>query len=277
MNVDNQALVIIENDVPLVDSRRVAQELGIDHRSFFRLVTEYQEEIEQDFGFLRFQITVGNRQQGGGNPLKYALLTEDQTFAYMAYSQNTKEARECKRKLVKAFAEARQALAQHVIPDSASTFSTLISMMDAGKLDQLIRELQQIRGLVSPRTSNQLRIADRDEDEKAQWEVFLQEWFNIYGSRWVQISQVIDAMNEGKPDETSSSTRLLETLPDSLKITLQDKPDSFRIRLGKSLERRLGLVYGEVGWYIERGKRNRNKVSLWRVCKKSEDNTSDEL
>jgi Phage regulatory protein Rha (Phage_pRha) len=100
-------LVTISQNVPLADSRQVASTLGIDHRSFFRMVTEYQEEIEQDFGKVRFEITPSGKTN---QPQKYALLTEEQTYAYMSYSKNTEQARACKRLLVKAFMEARAQL-----------------------------------------------------------------------------------------------------------------------------------------------------------------------
>jgi phage regulator Rha-like protein len=111
-NPSSGALVVIEEHIPLADSREIAAQLGIAHRSFFRMITDYQQEIEADFGQLRLEFAVGYRPQGGGNPSRYALLTEDQTYAYLAYSQNTQKARMCKRKLVKAFAEAREQIAQ---------------------------------------------------------------------------------------------------------------------------------------------------------------------
>src|SRR6185503_10186954 len=109
MNTSVPSLVTIENNVPLADSREIAKELGIEHRSFFKMILEYQQEIEEDFGQLRFEIAVKSGNRGGAQP-KYALLTEDQTYAYLAYSQNTPQARTCKRTLVKAFAEARKRL-----------------------------------------------------------------------------------------------------------------------------------------------------------------------
>src|SRR5579859_7903472 len=101
------ALVVIEDATPLADSREIARELGIEHRSFFRLIADYQTEMEVDFGKVRLEITPSGKTR---QPQKYALLTEDQTYAYMAYSQNTEQARSCKRRLVKAFREARDLL-----------------------------------------------------------------------------------------------------------------------------------------------------------------------
>lgn len=105
------SLVTIEYTIPLADSRHIAQELGIRHGDFFsNLIVKYQQEIEEDFGLIRFENgKTTTDKQGRGRPTKYALLTEDQTYAFLAYSQNTEQARTCKRKLVKAFAIAREA------------------------------------------------------------------------------------------------------------------------------------------------------------------------
>ena len=105
------ALVTIEQGIPLADSRKIAKRLEIAHRSFFRMILEYQEEIEKDFGLLRIEIaSVKNPGERGTKYSKYALLTEDQTYAYLAYSQNTKEARQLKRDFVKEFLLAQEKL-----------------------------------------------------------------------------------------------------------------------------------------------------------------------
>jgi phage regulator Rha-like protein len=104
-------LVVVENTTPLADSREIAERLGIAHSDFFsNLITKYQDEVEADFGLIRFQNGVKSGPQRGLQP-RYALLTEDQSYVYLAYSRNTEKARACKRMLVKAFAEARAGLA----------------------------------------------------------------------------------------------------------------------------------------------------------------------
>lgn len=115
------SLITVSQNVPLADSREIALTLGIRHRSFFKMITEYQEEIEADFGKVRFEITPSGKTN---QPQKYALLTEEQTYAYMSYSQNTKQARTCKRLLVKAFTEAKALLqeARRAVQGAARTF-----------------------------------------------------------------------------------------------------------------------------------------------------------
>lgn len=101
-------LVVFENDGELVvDSRLVAQELGIEHESFVRTIGNYETLIEQEFGILRFEI---GEIRGRGQPEKYYLLTEDQATFLMTLSRNTPEVVRCKINLVKAFSKAKELL-----------------------------------------------------------------------------------------------------------------------------------------------------------------------
>lgn len=105
-------LIIIEDNIPLADSRIVAEKLGVEHESFFRLVTEYQKEVEDDFGSIRFRIGLKSGPKKGGKSPRYALLNEGQANTLMSYTQNTEKARACKRLLVKAFLEAKELLSR---------------------------------------------------------------------------------------------------------------------------------------------------------------------
>lgn len=111
-----QTLVILDQTTPLADSRRIAHHLGIAHESFFALLKKYQKEVEEDFEVIRFEIGKPSQTASGGRPEHYALLTEDQTYTFLSYARNTRQARECKRLLVKAFASARQQLQAAPMP-----------------------------------------------------------------------------------------------------------------------------------------------------------------
>lgn len=101
-------LVVFENNGELVvDSRLVAQELGIEHESFVRTIGNYESLIEKEFGILRFEI---GEIRGRGQPEKYYLLTEDQATFLMTLSRNTPEVVCCKLNLVKAFSKAKELL-----------------------------------------------------------------------------------------------------------------------------------------------------------------------
>lgn len=93
----------------VVDSRLVAERLGIEHESFLRTIDTYQNDIEQAFGVFRFQF--GKPQSGsGGRPPRYVFLTEDQATVLMTFSRNTPEVVQCKIELVQKFSKARELL-----------------------------------------------------------------------------------------------------------------------------------------------------------------------
>ncbi|MFT4195003.1 Rha family transcriptional regulator [Ottowia sp.] len=88
-----------------VDSRAVAQALGNDHRSVFKLVRDYEADFEQ-VGKVRFEISPSPGSATGQNE-RHALLNEDQAYLLLTYSRNTAKVRGLKVKLVQAFREAR--------------------------------------------------------------------------------------------------------------------------------------------------------------------------
>jgi hypothetical protein len=104
------ALEIFEHDGELVvDSRLIAERLGIEHRSFLENIDTYQTQIEQAFGVLRFQ-TAKPISPSGGRPARYALLNEDQATFLMTLSRNTDEVIVLKIELVQKFSKAKQLL-----------------------------------------------------------------------------------------------------------------------------------------------------------------------
>jgi phage regulator Rha-like protein len=102
-------------DVLVVDSRLIAERLGIEHESFLRTLDTYQTQIEGAFGILRFEI---GKIEGRGRPQKYAFLTEDQATFVMTLSRNTPEVLQCKIDLVLAFSRAKQLLLEQKIKDA---------------------------------------------------------------------------------------------------------------------------------------------------------------
>ncbi|NET45971.1 Rha family transcriptional regulator [Okeania sp. SIO2B3] len=112
MQIQNSIEITERNGQLFVDSRLVAQELGIAHKNFRATIEKYKTEIEQDFGQLPFETEVGYREQGGGNPEKFYYLNEDQATYLMTLSRNTVKVRKCKRQLVKSFSEAKKVLQQ---------------------------------------------------------------------------------------------------------------------------------------------------------------------
>ena len=108
MPTDLIHLVTLE-DEPRVDSRLIAEQLGVEHKNTRALIQQYQTDFEE-FGQLPFETEVVNGHQGGGNPMRFYLLNEDQSYLLLTYVQNTAQARELKKRLVRSFSQCRQAV-----------------------------------------------------------------------------------------------------------------------------------------------------------------------
>ncbi len=101
-------LTVQEKDgVLVVDSRLIAIELGIKHKSFMETIRKHEKQTEQAFGILRFETA---EIIGKGQPEKFVYLTEEQSIFMMTLSRNTERVVECKIQLVKAFSEAKKLL-----------------------------------------------------------------------------------------------------------------------------------------------------------------------
>ena len=102
----NLSLTTFKNE-SRVDSRLLAKHLGNQHRHVIALIEKYADKFG-GFSQLLFKNAVGARLQGGGNPERYALLTEDQAFFLLTLSRNSPRVVNLKVKLVQAFSEARR-------------------------------------------------------------------------------------------------------------------------------------------------------------------------
>ena len=94
----------------VVDSRLIVERLGIEHINFMETIGDYQSQIEQAFGVVRFESDKPLKGSKGGRPQRYALLTEDQATFLMTLSRNTPEVVQCKIELVVAFSKAKDFL-----------------------------------------------------------------------------------------------------------------------------------------------------------------------
>lgn len=102
-------LVFVGKQEARVDSRLIAKSIGVKHRSLMRLIYKFQVRLEDpERGQLCFEIAVGEREQGGGNPEKYALLNESQAIFLFTLSKNTDQVVEFKDRLTKEFNRLRR-------------------------------------------------------------------------------------------------------------------------------------------------------------------------
>jgi anti-repressor protein len=92
-------------DTLVVDSRLVADQLGVLHKNFKELIKTYIADFEE-FGNLSVT-SVGVK--GTSSYAEFYYLNENQAYLSLTYSNNTLQVRRAKINLVKAFDEARKA------------------------------------------------------------------------------------------------------------------------------------------------------------------------
>ena len=114
-------LSVIERDGALVvDSRLVADKLGIAHKNLLATIDKYLDPIQSAFRVIAFE----TRKSERGKPERFAWLTEDQATFLMTLSRNTDEVVQCKLELVAAFSKAKR-LIKEVIPAQAQEIERL--------------------------------------------------------------------------------------------------------------------------------------------------------
>lgn len=180
---------ITEKDgVLVVDSRLIAEELGVQHKNILATVKKYIDEV-QEFGHLAFETETVSNSVGAKNTVVFCYLNEDQSTYVMTLSKNSDKVRQCKRALVKAFSEAKQVIST-VIPQQSerirelelqlaiakevnrgkeldSTMLTLhgkeVTMALRGKSDQIVKSEIPVTEVVQPQTGKVDRILTADQ------------------------------------------------------------------------------------------------------------------
>ena len=95
------------------------------------------------------------------------------------------------------------------------------------------------------------------DQEGQQWELFLRTWDQEYGSEWVNVADIIARVR----DEHAG---LRQALPDHLAEALEGK-GNLRIRLGRALEKREGVRFGDEQCHLEKRLDSHSKRKEWRV------------
>lgn len=88
---------------PRLDSRIVADKLGIQHKNLMITIEKYQDELSA-FGLSAFET---RKVDGLGRPNRFALLNENQCYFLATLSRNTAQVVRFKVWLVKTFSEYR--------------------------------------------------------------------------------------------------------------------------------------------------------------------------
>ncbi len=148
MSSDLISLAVVDGE-PRVDSRLIADQLGVAHINTRELIEQYPADFEE-FGITRFQTELSGKV---GQPQKFYLLNEDQAYLLLTYTKNTPQARELKKRLVRSFAEHRRALphAQPTLDPLAAQLAELLKgkvLVEYETLRQFVRLPSAISQLI---------------------------------------------------------------------------------------------------------------------------------
>lgn len=147
--------VVDKGDSLVVDSRLVAQGLGIQHKNFLETIKKYESRLEQDFGAITFETVASTMPNGriNPNPEKFYWLTEPQTTFLMTLSRNTDRVVECKANLVRAFIEAKQA--KQSVPQSYAQ-----ALLEAGRLALALEKAEAEKALLEEQNEHLAEAVD---------------------------------------------------------------------------------------------------------------------
>lgn len=108
--MENEIELVTLDGEQLIDSRIIAEKLGIKHRHLTDVMIKNKYDIESSFGLLLRETAKPNKIKGG-RPERYYLLNEDQAIFSISLSRNTLKSVQLKAIVVKAFAKVRKKLA----------------------------------------------------------------------------------------------------------------------------------------------------------------------
>lgn len=104
-----------------VDSRLIADRLGIEHESFLETLDAHRVKAEAAFGVFRAETGKPQKGSRGGRPQNFFFLNEDQATFLMTLSRNTPQVVDAKISVVKSFSMARKLLKDKADPQPSIT------------------------------------------------------------------------------------------------------------------------------------------------------------
>ncbi|GHO56726.1 bifunctional DNA primase/polymerase [Ktedonobacter robiniae] len=126
---------------------------------------------------------------------------------------------------------------------------------------------------VSGFLSNLEQLYQEADEISAQWESFLRTWHDLFDGEWITIKKIVTHLSDDDDPEPEGSAgscehlSLFESLPETLQTAFKEKPQSFRIRLGRALEKWVDACFGEENFRLERKMNAHQKTGEWRVMR----------
>jgi len=87
---------------PRVDSRLIANELGVDHKNTLEMIRKYEPRFEK-YGKVAFKTSKPPKGSIGGRPETIAYLNEQQATFLVTLSRNSEQAVDLKQKLTESY------------------------------------------------------------------------------------------------------------------------------------------------------------------------------
>lgn len=100
--------------------------------------------------------------------------------------------------------------------------------------------------------ANREELRTESNKDATEWEGFLLQWEKALGNKWVSTKELDEAIQGIPGSMQPPAENLFEMLPGYLKEKLSLKPQSFKVVLGKSLEKRVQTAFGRESIRIER-------------------------
>lgn len=104
-------LVVVVDGEPLSSTETIAKGMKAQHASTMKLLRKHKRALER-FGPIRFEIRLAGTRQGGGKPVEYAMLNEQQAALLISLMRNTAQVVGFKADLIAEFFRMRDALNQ---------------------------------------------------------------------------------------------------------------------------------------------------------------------
>jgi phage regulator Rha-like protein len=108
MNNDKIQLTV-RDEIVLVSSEIIAQDIGVFHASFYKLIKRYSTELEE-LGILRFEIRTKTNVVGARNEMFFYYLNKNQARLALALARNSAKVVEYKVKLIKQMEEEERTI-----------------------------------------------------------------------------------------------------------------------------------------------------------------------
>lgn len=191
--------ITTQYDTLVVDSRLIAEDLGIKHNNLLQTITKYLDRLERKTPVM-FKTDVVKRPQGGTYEVSYCFLNEAQATLLMTFSRNSDRVLDCKENLVEAFTAAKNRSLQN-------TVTTPQSYKEA--LKALVAEIEANERLEA---ENALL-----EEENHQLSEALDELFDY--------SSIVRIAKFNKVHESNFSWRSLKAVSIQMGIEIKQVPD----------------------------------------------------